>query len=85
MKHDIPLPFICFDASMFVLPTPAPKYHNLSQHPILPRIHLNVILSILIMNLLGQFGLFLYLVAHFTEFSFHLSKFSFGILHYFIF
>ena len=37
------------------------------------------------MNLLGQFGWFLYLVAHFTEYSFDLNRFSFAILHYFIY
>lgn len=49
------------------------------------RVHLNSLLSTVIMDLLRQLGLLLHLVALFTEHSFDIKGLNFGILHFFIF
>lgn len=75
----------CFNVSVSILPSFAPNYYNFLLHPIHPWVHLNIISSILSMNLLRQLGLFLYMMTCSTEYSFDMNRCSVGILHYFSF
>lgn len=61
-----------------------PKYYNSLLNLILPRVHLNILLNILIMDLYRNLGLLLYLEALSTEYSFDQEGFDFRILRYFI-